>query len=118
MNRRALIRKAASFPKGSEERQEILAALKRQAGRSDPPSPEIQKLNAEFYKKLAKAVHESGKWTYLDDPKDGLALWIEEHGSDQKGLRALREEIIRNLDSTLKKLAPIARDIDDKIREL
>ena len=31
MNRRALIRKAASFPKGSEERREILAALKTSA---------------------------------------------------------------------------------------
>jgi len=28
MNRRTLIRKAASFPKGSEERRSILAALK------------------------------------------------------------------------------------------
>ena len=117
MNRRTLIRKAASFPKGSPERREILAGLKR-GGRSDPPSPEIQKLNAEFYKGVVKAVHDAAKWTYLDDPEDGLALWIEEHGSDQKGLRALREEIISNLDSALKKLAPIARDIDDKIKGL
>ena len=114
--RSQMIRLAASLPKGHQKRRSILAALKR-GGRSDPPSPEIQKLNAEFYKKLVKEVHDAAKWTYLDDPKDGLALWIEEHRNDQKGLRALREEIISNLDSALKKLAPIARDIDDALNK-
>jgi hypothetical protein len=80
-------------------------------GGYDTPSPEVQKLNAEFYGKLAKVVHDHGKWSYLDDPEQGVSLWIEEHGSVEKALRALRAEVVEHLDALVKELTPLAKKI-------
>ena len=86
-------------------------AVLKQGGRADPPSPDVQKLNAEFYGKLAKVVHDHGEGSYLDDPEQGVSLWIEEHGSVEKALRALRAEVVEHLDALVKELTPLAKKI-------
>ena len=99
-DRKALIRLASTFPKGSDERRAILSGLCKLAGGL---SPEVRKLNQRFADTFRKDLAEIMKWTYLDDDGDGIALWISEGGSPKQAAKDLHKEISDMVASALRK---------------